>query len=324
MAGFFDNLMQGLAQAQHNPMFISAMGQMNPDLGRALVQENDMRIQQQEQARVQQEHQNKQQEQQRAMLLQQKLPEILQSIDWNNPQKAQQQLSAIGMSPQEMMSLFNMFSGNERLGLEKEELGLRRQEMGLRQQQLMNELQGGVSPSEAAKIEKELRGEVAKESGEYKTVKSAFKKVQEAAKNPSPANDVALLYGYMKLLDPGSVVRESEYATAQNAAGVPEQVRNIFNKALTGQKLTPEQRKDFVQSAKGQYRTQVQSYKEITDQFKGLAGKYQVNPENVVLFNPEELGSAEEESVPQSFSAPAARGANQYSNEELQAIIRGS
>jgi len=39
------------------------------------------------------------------------------------------------------------------------------------------------------------------------------------------------------MLDPGSVVRESEFATAQNAAGVPDQVRNMYNKVLSGTRL---------------------------------------------------------------------------------------
>ncbi|BCV06223.1 MAG: hypothetical protein CM15mV128_240 [Caudoviricetes sp.] len=53
----------------------------------------------------------------------------------------------------------------------------------------------------------------------------------------------------MKVLDPTSVVREGEQATAANAAGVPSRVRNAFNKALTGEKLSLEQRKDFVSTA---------------------------------------------------------------------------
>lgn len=48
------------------------------------------------------------------------------------------------------------------------------------------------------------------------------------------------------MLDPGSVVRESEFATAQNAASVPERVRSSFNRVLSGEKLSPKQRKDFV------------------------------------------------------------------------------
>ena len=41
---------------------------------------------------------------------------------------------------------------------------------------------------------------------------------------PSGASDIALLYGYMKVLDPGSTVREGEFATASNAGGIPDKI----------------------------------------------------------------------------------------------------
>jgi len=54
----------------------------------------------------------------------------------------------------------------------------------------------------------------------------------------------------MKILDPASVVRETEFANAQNAAGVPDQIRNMYNRALRGERLGEAQRDDFVNSAK--------------------------------------------------------------------------
>ena len=59
-----------------------------------------------------------------------------------------------------------------------------------------------------------------------------------------------MIFAYMKMLDPGSVVREQEFANAQNAAGVPDQVRNAYNKALRGERLNPAQRAEFLRSAK--------------------------------------------------------------------------
>jgi hypothetical protein len=48
-------------------------------------------------------------------------------------------------------------------------------------------------------------------------VRDAFQGMQVAA--PGDPGDIARIYAYMKILDPGCVVREGEYATAQNAAG---------------------------------------------------------------------------------------------------------
>lgn len=65
------------------------------------------------------------------------------------------------------------------------------------------------------------------------------------------AGDLALIFNYMKMLDPGSAVREGEFANAQNAAGVPDQIRNQWNKLKSGERLNPEQRTSFkTQAAK--------------------------------------------------------------------------
>lgn len=66
---------------------------------------------------------------------------------------------------------------------------------------------------------------------------------------PGAEGDVSFIYQYMKMLDPGSVVREGEFATAQNAAGVPDRVRNMWNQALHGARLNPSQRAEMLATA---------------------------------------------------------------------------
>ncbi|WP_204128690.1 hypothetical protein, partial [Pseudomonas ogarae] len=78
---------------------------------------------------------------------------------------------------------------------------------------------------------------------------NSYGQIAQAAKTPSAQNDLALIFSYMRMLDPASVVREGEFATAQNAAGVPDQIRNAYNKAVNGERLNPEQRTGFVSSA---------------------------------------------------------------------------
>jgi len=45
---------------------------------------------------------------------------------------------------------------------------------------------------------------------------------------------------------PGSTVREGEFATAAQATGVPTRVLNTYNRVITGERLAPKQRKDFI------------------------------------------------------------------------------
>lgn len=74
------------------------------------------------------------------------------------------------------------------------------------------------------------------------------------AQPPSAASDLSLIFTFMKVLDPDSVVREGEFATAQNAGGVPTLLLTSYNNLLRdGQRLTPEQRKGFYEQARSMY-----------------------------------------------------------------------
>lgn len=61
---------------------------------------------------------------------------------------------------------------------------------------------------------------------------------------------IALVFKFMKALDPTSVVREGEFATAEQSAGVPEKVRNIYNKLVEGERLGDKQIEQFIETAK--------------------------------------------------------------------------
>jgi len=85
---------------------------------------------------------------------------------------------------------------------------------------------------------------------DFKEVKVSFDTIRMAAEDPSAAGDLSMIIAYMKVLDPGSTVREGEFANAENAAGVPERVRNFFNNWTKGEKLSEPQRNDFVNQAR--------------------------------------------------------------------------
>lgn len=124
-------------------------------------------------------------------------------------------------------------------------------------------------------------------------VAAAYNKIKNAAKKPSAAGDLSLIFNYMKMLDPGSVVREGEFANAQNAAGVNQRVRNMYNRLISGERLAPEQRQDFINQAKEAYGGQLAVQQQIDEQYKALAEKYGVAPEDIILnFEAQELPAA--------------------------------
>lgn len=153
--------------------------------------------------------------------------------------------------------------------------------------------------------EKDLRKEFTAQSSEFSDALLGFEKVQNAAmsKKPSGASDIALVFGYMKVLDPNSVVREGEFATAANAGGVGETIRNYYNKIIEGTLLTDKVRKQFVSSARTQFQPYLTKQQAREDSFTGLTNSYGLDASKVVdskmpargtLVLPYEVGSLQE------------------------------
>ena len=126
-----------------------------------------------------------------------------------------------------------------------------------------------------------LRDEYTKQSQDFVDVRDAFRKINSAS--PTPAGDMSLIFGYMKMLDPGSTVREGEFANAENAAGIPERVRQQYNKALKGDKLTGSQRLDFKKEAANVYQAQLSSQQSLMGRYTGLANQFGADPSGVVF-----------------------------------------
>lgn len=106
------------------------------------------------------------------------------------------------------------------------------------------------------------------ESKDFKTRVDAYNQIVASAENPSAAGDLSLIFGYMKMLDPNSVVRETEFANAENAAGVPERVRAQYNKALNGQRLTDSTRNDFLDRSTTLYNSSLEQQMALEDRYK--------------------------------------------------------
>lgn len=92
---------------------------------------------------------------------------------------------------------------------------------------------------------KKIRDRYDTQSKEFVKVQDAYDRIEASVEDPDAAGDIALIFNYMKMLDPGSVVREGEFATAQNAGGVDDSVLNMYNKLIDGERLQPNQRKMF-------------------------------------------------------------------------------
>jgi len=126
--------------------------------------------------------------------------------------------------------------------------------------------------------ENQLRTQYLGQAKTFETVRDAYTRIQAVGSARNPAEQMSLIFGYMKLLDPGSTVREGEYASAQNTTGVPGWVINNYNKAKDGVFLNDKQVKDFLGQARAQYSAAAKNYEGVLDQYRDLAGRYKMDP----------------------------------------------
>ncbi|MDD4984867.1 MAG: hypothetical protein PHQ43_03615 [Dehalococcoidales bacterium] len=139
---------------------------------------------------------------------------------------------------------------------------------------------GSVGETEI-KNAQQLRSEFLKQSGTFTEVRDGYNRVLSS--NDTAAGDVSLLFGYMKVLDPGSVVREGEFATAENTAGVPERIRQMYNKAISGDRLSNKQRKAFREQTKNLFEAAQIQHQTTVEEYTRLAERIGVDPTLVIV-----------------------------------------
>lgn len=131
------------------------------------------------------------------------------------------------------------------------------------------------------KLRQEFIGK--QETKEFSKQVAAFARIMRSAEDPTAAGDLALIFNYMKLLDPGSTVRESEFATASNAGGIDDRTRSLFNYLRTGERLSKEQRKDFLDRSVRLYRGAEDQFGSIRDQYVKLAEKQGLPVDQIII-----------------------------------------
>lgn len=105
----------------------------------------------------------------------------------------------------------------------------------------------------------------------FQEVQSAHSQITTALKQASPAGDLAGATKLMKILDPGSVVRESELGMAMAAGGLLDRIENYASLVLKGEKLTPAQRADFQKLADSLFAESERQYNAKRSEYEGIA-----------------------------------------------------
>jgi hypothetical protein len=126
---------------------------------------------------------------------------------------------------------------------------------------------------------------------DFSDMKSSFGQVVSSLSQGTPIGDVAGATKVMKLLDPGSVVRETELGIAMAAAGRMDRLNNYFTNMMTGQKLTPTQREDFKALSNELYAAAGQAYNQKRNEYKGFGEAYKFKNLDAALGAPATIPS---------------------------------
>jgi len=98
----------------------------------------------------------------------------------------------------------------------------------------------------------------------------------------SGPNDLSVIFSFMKMLDPGSVVREGEFANAANSQGWSDRARALYNRIARGERLAQPAREEFERSARALIRGRRSLLNGHIAQFSRFAAQQDVDARNVV------------------------------------------
>jgi hypothetical protein len=165
---------------------------------------------------------------------------------------------------------------------------------------------GGADPAKVFEQEEKLRKEFQARTKVYGELGTTFSNINASAKAKTGPGDIALITGFMKMLDPGSVVRETEFATARDTAGLFESLKNDAQKLESGQLFTlnSTQRQKYVDLAQQYLKAAQKKADQDKRALSAVVTNYKLNPDNV--FGPEPVGGGMGPVNPPPANPPAA------------------
>jgi hypothetical protein len=143
--------------------------------------------------------------------------------------------------------------------------------------------QGSVLTEDMQKSASTLRSEYLSQTKQnnYMDMTNAYRKVLTSP--DTAAGQLSLIFAYMKMLDPGSVVREAEFSNAETAQNIIDRYRLPITAAnavrlYNGKKLGEQARKEFIESSKIVYQSYAETQKQIDDLYSGFAKQSGIDP----------------------------------------------
>ena len=118
------------------------------------------------------------------------------------------------------------------------------------QKQIDAEITKSGFDKELFEAENKIYADYTKKTKELVESEISYNKLAEARNAKDGVGDLAMVFSFMKMLDPGSVVRESEFSAAQNTAGLFQKLQVAAESIKKGDLLSEKQRENFLELSK--------------------------------------------------------------------------
>ena len=128
-----------------------------------------------------------------------------------------------------------------------------------------------------------IRKEFTKASQEFVKLSNAFQKIQRAGVDRTAMSDLALIFMFMKVLDPPSTVRDSEARAVATSGQLGEGVRAWLQRAVESRSLTDTQRNELIATAENLYREQLFNHLQLEGQFGSQADQANIPRSQIVI-----------------------------------------
>ena len=141
---------------------------------------------------------------------------------------------------------------------------------------------GKLTPEQVFRQEESMRKEYTARTANYREARRQYHVVATSSRQGSGPGDMALIMSFMKMLDPGSVVRETEFANARDTTSLLGRLSVLLgSKPVKGRLLTDEQCVEFEKLA-AEYMAAADSEEvRARNHLKKVVKNYGLNVENV-------------------------------------------
>jgi hypothetical protein len=139
-----------------------------------------------------------------------------------------------------------------------------------------------ITPYQKIQLEGSLRDDFRADSKVYDEIRRQHGLITTALKDKSAAGTLAAATSFMKMLDPGSVVRESELGMALASTGITDRIMNYANIIQSGKVLTEQQRNEFASLTNEFLKAAQAEHERRKNTYRQNAAEYGLSPERVV------------------------------------------